>query len=370
MAAPPSPIRTVPGVGEPAPRFEALSDTNPRFSFEMVVGRYIVMGFLGSAGAGHAMAPLAAMAANRQLFDDANFSLFWVTIDPDDRANGRVGDALPGVRVFWDFDASVSQLWGAADAAGPAQHQPMWFVVDPQLRILMVLPMAQTDQLLTALHQLPPPGLHAGCPVAAPILILPRVFEPEFCRELIDIFKAGNSFESGFMRQVGEKTLLVKDYAQKRRRDVFIEDVPTQDRIRAIMRTRLRPEIERAFQFRLTRIERYLVSCYDAEDGGHFRAHRDNTSTGTAHRRFAVSINLNAEDYHGGDLVFPEFGMQTYRPPTGGAAIFSCSLMHEARPVTRGQRFVFVPFLYDEAGEALRLANLHTLDERLRGGSP
>jgi len=29
-----------------------------------------------------------------------------------------------------------------------------------------------------------------------------------------------------------------------------------------------------------------IVSCYAAEDGGHFRAHRDNTTKGTAHRRF------------------------------------------------------------------------------------
>ena len=115
--------------------------------------------------------------------------------------------------------------------------------------------------------------------------------------------------------------------------------------------------IERAFQFRPTRLERYIVACYDSVVGGHFRAHRDNTTKGTAHRRFAVSINLNAEEFEGGDLAFPEYGPRLYRPPTGGAVVFSCSLLHEARPVTQGRRFAFLPFLYDDAAAAIREQN-------------
>jgi predicted 2-oxoglutarate/Fe(II)-dependent dioxygenase YbiX len=109
-------------------------------------------------------------------------------------------------------------------------------------------------------------------------------------------------------------------------------------------------------------MERYIVCCYAAEDGGHFRAHRDNTTKGTAHRKFAVTINLNTEEYEGGALRFPEFGDRQYRPPTGGAVVFSCSLLHEALPVTAGERFAFLPFLYDEAGAKLRDENLKFVD--------
>ena len=105
-------------------------------------------------------------------------------------------------------------------------------------------------------------------------------------------------------------------------------------------------------------MERDLVACYDAADNGFFRPHRDNTTKGTAHRRFAVTINLNAEDYEGGDLCFPEFGAKTYRAPTGGAVVFSCSLLHEARPVTKGKRYAFLPFLYDEAAAQVREQNV------------
>ena len=37
--------------------------------------------------------------------------------------------------------------------------------------------------------------------------------------------------------------------------------------------------------------------------------------------------------------------------------VFSCSMLHEATPVTRGRRYAFLPFLYDEAGAAIRDAN-------------
>ncbi len=77
-----------------------------------------------------------------------------------------------------------------------------------------------------------------------------------------------------------------------------------------------------------------------------------------------VTINLNA-DYEGGDLRFPEYGARTCRPPPGGACVFSCSILHEATPVTRGERFAFLPFLYDEAAAKVREENLKYLDPAL-----
>ncbi len=116
------------------------------------------------------------------------------------------------------------------------------------------------------------------------------------------------------------------------------------------------------FRFRATRMERYLIACY-AAGAGHFRPHRDNTTMGTAHRQFAVTVNLN-DDFEGGDLRFPEFGPRTYRAPAGGAIIFSCSLLHEATPVTKGRRFAFLPFLYDEAAAKLREENDRFLEHK------
>jgi predicted 2-oxoglutarate/Fe(II)-dependent dioxygenase YbiX len=159
------------------------------------------------------------------------------------------------------------------------------------------------------------------------------------------------------MRDIDGKTTGVLDYSFKRRTDCEIEDPAIIEKLHHRLQRRVVPEIRKAYNFHVTRIERHLIACYDGSVGGHFRPHRDNTSLGTAHRRFAVSINLNAEDYDGGNLRFPEYGPATYRPTTGGAVVFGCSVLHEATPVTRGRRFAFLPFLYDDAAAQIREQN-------------
>ncbi|MFM8769500.1 MAG: 2OG-Fe(II) oxygenase, partial [Rubrivivax sp.] len=186
----------------------------------------------------------------------------------------------------------------------------------------------------------------------APVLILPRVFEPDFCRLLIKVFESQGGEDSGYMKNEGGKIHGVIDYRVKRRSDCLIEDEDLRRAIGRRILDRLNPELHRVFRFRATRMERYLIACYDSTVGGYFRPHRDNDGDG--HRQFAVTLNLNAEEYEGGDLRFPKYGLQTYRAPTGGACIFSCGLMHEATPVTLGRRYAFLPFLYDEAAANLR----------------
>lgn len=128
------------------------------------------------------------------------------------------------------------------------------------------------------------------------------------------------------------------------------------------MGLRLLPMVERAFGWRATYIERFLICRYHSDNKGFFSAHRDNVTRGTAHRKFAVSINLNTGDYEGGHIRFPEFGTRLYRPPIGGAAVFSCGLLHAVDPVVSGMRYTLVPFLHDDHGESARLSNLAYVD--------
>jgi predicted 2-oxoglutarate/Fe(II)-dependent dioxygenase YbiX len=200
------------------------------------------------------------------------------------------------------------------------------------------------------------------------VLTVPYLFEPAFCRRLIDYYNKVGGEESGFMQSLPDgRTVGALDHAHKRRKDATIEDDELRLAMKARIERRLVPEIKKAFQFNATRIERYIVACYDAGEGGYFRAHRDNTTKGTAHRRFAVTINLNADEFEGGELRFPEYDRHSYRAPTGGAVVFSCSLLHEALPVTKGTRYCTLPFLYDEEGAKIREQNLsYFADETLR----
>ena len=351
--------------GDPAPWFTAPTRANPRFVFSSVAGRYVVLMFVPSHGDEGAQAATAAVRAQRKLFDDDKVALFYVTADAGDVVDARIQDEVPGIRWFFDSEGEVRSLYDTQDER--LAREGGWFLIDPALRIMAAGPLSHAAGMTQLIANLPRPDLHAGTPVMAPVLIVPRIFEPEFCRKLIELYDAQGGTVSGFMREVDGKTVAVHDESHKRRKDALIEDEELKTQCRARIVRRLVPEIKKAFQFEATRMERYLVACYEDTNKGMFRPHRDNTTGGTAHRKFAVSLNLNAEEYEGGDLRFPEFGSRTYRPPTGGAVVFSCSLLHEATPVTKGRRFVFVPFLYDEEGARIREANMDRVDESLKG---
>jgi len=293
-----------------------------------------------------------------------------VSLDPADETESRVAERMPGIRFFWDFDGTISRLYGAlprgAQAVSAAGARRLWVVLDPTLRVLDAIPFAADGSdraaVFAALDQLPPPDRFAGFELQPPVLHLANVFEPEFCKTLIGLYEKHGGEESGFMREVDGKTVAVQDYAHKRRRDYNIEDRDIIRQSQQRIQRRIVPEVLKIHQFTVTRMERYIVCCYAAEDQAHFRAHRDNTTKGTAHRRFAVSINLNAE-FEGGELHFPEYGRRGFKPPPGGAVVFSCSLLHAVSPVTRGKRYAFLPFLYDDAAAKIREANNAFLGE-------
>jgi predicted 2-oxoglutarate/Fe(II)-dependent dioxygenase YbiX len=354
--------------GEPVPAFHARAEGNPRFAFDTAAGRWLMVLIPGSLAEPGKAEQLATMVGPHVAkLDVANAYMIVIGTDPADEAAGRLKDG-PGRRVLWDDDGSARKALRAAEADGTIRTG--WLLLDPALRVFAIWPLDRGAEAMATLAALPPPSQHAGVPMHAPVLIVPRVFEPAFCRQLIELYERQGGGESGFMRDMDGKTVAILDNSHKRRRDAIIEDDAMQAAFRARLVARLVPEIRRAFNFKATRIERYIVACYDAADKGFFRAHRDNTTLGTAHRRFAVTINLNTGAYEGGELCFPEFGPQTYVAPLGGAVVFSCSLLHEARPVTKGRRYATLPFLYDDEAAKQRAENQKFLTgEEIRMGA-
>jgi peroxiredoxin/predicted 2-oxoglutarate/Fe(II)-dependent dioxygenase YbiX len=351
--------------GDRAPGFTQQSDVNPRYAFDTAAGRYLVLCFFGTASIPQAQRVLDTVKARTDIFDDVHASFFGVSIDPADQSTGRAAGRVPGVRLFWDFDLSVSRLYGAtarsaSPGVGPVEVTRLWVVIDPTMRVISVVPMREDEsdltEVLVLLKGLPPPRVFSGVELMAPVLYLPRVFEPDLCEHLIELYEANGGGESGFMREVDGRTMGVLDRSFKQRRDHDISDPDLTAALRDRIRRRVVPEIAKVHQFTVTRMERYIVSCYAAEEGGHFSAHRDNTTAGTAHRRFAVSVNLNA-DFDGGEISFPEYGPRGFKAPVGGAVVFSCSLLHKVSVVTRGRRYAFLPFLYDDAAAAIRERN-------------
>jgi predicted 2-oxoglutarate/Fe(II)-dependent dioxygenase YbiX len=342
--------------GETVPFFScAALDGLPNYAFDAAAGRPIVLLVHGSGAWGPSAAAIDLVARHQDLFDDRRAAFFGITIDARDVGERRIRRRIPGIRWFLDYDMRVSRLLGAvSEKDGQGAFEPHWLLLDPALRVVQRAAIGDGEAIFRALRTLIDEGLPDS---QAPVLVVPRIFEPELCRHLVALYNRHGGTESGFMREENGLTVGKVDHSFKRRSDYHIDDADLREALRTRLVRRLVPQIARAFSFEPTRIERWIVACYDGDTGGFFSPHRDNTTAGTAHRRFACTINLNAEEFEGGELRFPEFGARTYRAPTGGAVVFSCSLLHEATPVTRGKRYAMLPFFYDEAAAQVRAQN-------------
>jgi peroxiredoxin/predicted 2-oxoglutarate/Fe(II)-dependent dioxygenase YbiX len=351
--------------GDPAPWFVAASNVNPSFHFDSVAGRYVVLSFFGSTKHPATEEILKGLIVNHRFFDPEHLLFCGVCNDTVDLQHLLKTD-YPGLKFFADVSNAIARGYGLVKQSDNAESlTPNTFLLDEGLRVLHTIPI-ETDgaahvRRITSQIREPPPLAQSHR--TAPVLMLDRVFEPKLCRNLIEVFERQGGEPSGFMREIGGMTKAVSDKSFKSRRDHIVTDDRLISEIKQSISRKIIPEIRKAFNFTVTRIERYLIACYDSNEQGHFNPHRDNTTKGTAHRRFAVSINLNSDEYEGGDLRFPEFGPRTYRPSTGGAVIFGCSLLHEATRVRTGKRFAFLPFLYDEAAAEIRESNRQFLSD-------
>lgn len=253
-----------------------------------------------------------------------------------------------------------------AAAAFGARGKLVGFVLDPNQRVRRVLPPGDTPIAERALANLaalrPPPPSRPG--IHPPLLVIPDALPSDFCRYLIAQFNARGHEASGVFRTVEGRMVHAENIDIKQRRDHYVVDQDLLQALGGYMKRRVLPEIHRAFHCPIEYIEEFKIVRYDADVGGYFRPHRDNTAPGTAHRRFAMTLNLNAEDYDGGELCFPEYANATYKPATGEAVVFSCNLLHEATDVTAGQRYVLLSFMYDEGGRKLRERYLKAMQQR------
>src|SRR5271166_6532162 len=185
--------------GDPFPWIHQRTTCWPSFALDSMAGRYLVLCFFG------------------------------VSVDPQDEAENRVFDRMPGVRIFWDFDQAVCKkcgvLAGEADPESePAALRRMWIVVDPTLHVLATFPFQDgegaRERVFRFLRRLRPPDNFAGFEIPAPVLVLPNVFEPGLCRHLIELYDADGGTDSGVMRNDGG----VIDHSFKSRKDFTIDD--------------------------------------------------------------------------------------------------------------------------------------------------
>jgi predicted 2-oxoglutarate/Fe(II)-dependent dioxygenase YbiX len=227
------------------------------------------------------------------------------------------------------------------------------FVLDPNLRVLGTMALddaATTAQRVASLvHEAMPPVEPRHIVTQAPVLLIPNVLDRAICNALMQVWERHGHVETGVEQSHTGRRIDIVNPSAKSRSDHTVTDPKLLRLLTSTVGRRVMPEVRKAFAYTATRFEGFKIACYDAEAGGFFSAHRDNLSPATAHRRFALTLNLN-DGYEGGCLRFAEYGPHLYRPRLGEAIVFSGAMLHEVTPVTRGRRFTLLSFLFDEEG--------------------
>jgi predicted 2-oxoglutarate/Fe(II)-dependent dioxygenase YbiX len=338
--------------GERAPFSYGMLKDKTFFSFDAQAGRPAAVILAGTLPQ-EALAPLvAAFEARMHDFVRAGADVLLFV-------NGHTPHALDydgtgkGLRIVYCLPR-LFQEWGFRSL------EPAVVVIDRNARVIApVNPGAPAEMAKAALACLPRFASQVVEDVAAPapILIIPNVFSAGFCRELIAHFEANPHMRGGMASVDASGAAYHKiDESKKMREDFLL--APGDPRHQRVMEALSRcclAEIKKAFQFDAVYTDRILLARYD-ENGGCFLRHRDNAAPAVAFRQFALSANLNTEEYDGGHLLFPEYNSHRYKPPRGAVTVFSTSLLHEATPVLKGKRYVLLTFLHNAEAEMRRLA--------------
>lgn len=306
--------------------------------------------FLGDPSAEASRAAVEAFSARRDDLDALGVRVRLVV------SGVAAGDmAFP---VLTDTDGAASRMAGLTVALGKVTGGgPAVLVIAPNQHLSARIGPDAGNPAEAALATIGPMAerRRAGLvPVMhPPVLVVPDVFNDADCKRLINIYAMqGNEFvEPGHNQLQGRTTdckMRIPDYGRDDRIDHWVCSAETNNVIDGRIGPRLIPEIHRAFNYRVTRHERYRIACYEGAQKGSKHGHRDNTQPVVAHRRFAVTINLNSDEYEGAEIRFPEFSEAVYKPPAGAAIVFSCSLLHEVMPMRSGRRFALLAFLFGE----------------------
>jgi hypothetical protein len=262
-----------------------------------------------------------------------------------------IGELKAGAMRLVDPGGEVFRLVGAEN--GP----PAILVVGANLHVIDIArvarPSTDVERILDKLENRVA-GNGFGTPaIHPPVLAVPDVFSPADNAYLMSIFHTrGQEYVEPGHLALGDRTtdckMRIPDLGRRDRIDHWVVEADTQAFISDRLRKRLFPEIQKAFNYPITRHERYRLAGYEGDRGGEQMGHRDNVDPSVAHRRFAVTINLNAEAYEGAELRFPEFSDQLYKPASGTAIVFSCSLLHEVVGMRTGSRFALLAFLFGD----------------------
>ena len=343
--------------GQRGPNF-ALRSVEGRVErfYDRFIGNMMLMLLYPSRQAPGAMDALRAVTARREELKHAGTAIIAVSQDDLGSMRALKSELDLDFPLYWDNEKAVGTAYGLPSVSDGGC---LAYLFDRNQRVLTVLPGSGdiAEQTLQFLAQQAPANAESRVVrQQAPVLLVPRVFSQALCQRAMEAWRHSHDEgqvampERAYTEDSPDKPANTQYLSLKKRLD-HVADDHLNPVLMETIKSRLAPELRQAFQFRYGAMERVCIGAYDAGRGDYFRPHRDNITERTRERCFAVTLNLN-DDYDGGGVRFAEFSDDVYCPEAGGALIFSCSLLHEALPVTRGRRFGCFTFLYPQGYKA------------------
>lgn len=338
-------------VGDLAPRFVFTDSRGMPFDLhaDSIAGRIIVVVFYRTSPA--TINVLGQFAEFHAAFEELGATIVAVGFEDPNETINLNGTPWPFTMVPGPT-TDLFHAYGANLEPCSLTSPTMTVLIRPNGHVLHILNGAsQASDALKTLGEFSKALSTAGSGYHPPVLIVPDVLTASDCAQLIAAY---NDSQAPFVKpseilgQESDVKTRVPDYGRQDRIDLMLNSSEIRDLVVRRLQHRLLPEIKKAFHYEVTSLESLRIAKYEGARGGKSHGHRDNSTENAVHRRFAVSINLNSEEFEGGELRFPEFGPRRYRPETGAAIAFSCSLLHEALEVQEGARYVLLVFLFGD----------------------
>jgi peroxiredoxin len=345
-----APQRPPLAAGDPAPRVVALDqDGQATYSHaDLVTGKPLVLLFCP----GDADLPASLLTGFRdaqaaiEALETTVFVLSRLPVEANRAAHAAL--RLP-FKLLADSTGDVFRTYGAEGVVTAV-------ILDCSHRIAAVLRDGAGEPLVDAALSYVRENLaprRERVKAHAPVLLLPRVLSDSDCARLIELWHrpvnlwpSTDGFRSdGHTKEHGDFKV-GHDGAYGQMTEYVVRDAAVQRFLDQCFNRRVAGEMRKAFQTGVSQREHYRIVRYDSQTGGMLHAHRDNATKEIAHRRFTMTINLNAGAYEGGALRFREYGDHLYEVDRGTAVIWSAALLHEVTPVTKGARFVLGVHMY------------------------
>lgn len=314
-------------------------------------GQYLIMAFLGDPDSDRTAALLRALAEMEARLEAANATVLAISASSDATRNKAHKRAAGfGWPIIGDASGALFASYGLHKGTDrgdrlvlltPYRQIRTWFDIegDAASALGTIMDILQNAGAAEEARWSPP---------HAPVLVVPNVFSPEECANLVQSVVTDTPF---MVRQPrpgevpGNYKIPVYDHFRQDRIDLIIKDRNTLAILDERIFGRIVPMIKKAFAFDVTRREDLHIARYVGRREGITMGHRDNMEPPGAHRRFALSVSLN-DDYEGGGISFREFSPRAYRVPAGTAMVFSSSLLHEVEETTEGVRYNLISHFF------------------------